>query len=316
MRSLQVIRPGPLALVQDGGRPRYGAVGVSRSGAFDRAAFIAGARLVGNDPTRHAAIEVTLGGLVVRAGGPLVVALTGAACPATADGHPIPWDEPVILADGVVLTLVTPAAGLRSYLSVSGGIAVEPVLGSRSSDLLSGIGPPRLTAGLILLIGDSPVPLVLPVPPSIPGSHATHEHPVPAKVGVVPADSSGRAHSTGTADVATLDLLPGPRIDWLADPASLATDWLVSPASNRVGVRLTGPELVRTAARAGVELPSEPLVRGAVQLPPSGQPVIFGPDHPTTGGYPVVAVLTEASGDRLAQCRPGRTVRLAWAPNR
>jgi allophanate hydrolase subunit 2 len=108
-------------------------------------------------------------------------------------------------------------------------------------------------------------------------------------------------------------LLPGPRTDWLADPDTLATTWTVSPDSNRVGVRLIGPVLARTGSRVAEELPSEPLVRGAVQLPPSGQPVVFGPDHPTTGGYPVVAVLTGAASDQLSQCRPGDQVLLRWA---
>lgn len=292
--SLEVIRTGPLALVQDAGRPGFAAVGVSPSGAFDRVAFAVGARLVGNDPAEHAAIEVTLGGLVVRANGGLVAALTGAVCPAMADGHQIPWGEPVGLADGVVLTLATPASGLRSYLSVAGGIAVAPVLGSRSSDLLSGLGPPRLTAGLVL-------------------PTATARPPLPAKVDILPENSPESVHSAGTAGVVVLELLPGPRTDWLADPASLAADWLVSADSNRIGVRLAGTAPRRAAGQVGAELDSEPLVRGAVQLPPSGQPVIFGPDHPTTGGYPVVAVLTDASSDRLAQCRPGQPVRLEWA---
>ena len=108
-------------------------------------------------------------------------------------------------------------------------------------------------------------------------------------------------------------LLPGPRTDWLSNPEAVAVTWTVSPDSNRAGVRLIGPILARTASRVGAELPSEPLVRGSVQLPPSGQPVIFGPDHPTIGGYPVVAVLTGASSDRLARCRPGDHVLLARA---
>jgi allophanate hydrolase subunit 2 len=121
-----------------------------------------------------------------------------------------------------------------------------------------------------------------------------------------------RERHEGPAGLTLLELLPGPRTDWLSDPATLATSWTVSPDSNRVGVRLNGPVLARAASHVGEELPSESLVRGAVQLPPSGQPVIFGPDHPTTGGYPVVAVLTEDASDRLAQCRPGDLVTLDW----
>ncbi|HEY3546895.1 MAG TPA: biotin-dependent carboxyltransferase family protein [Propionicimonas sp.] len=292
--SLEVVRPGPLSLVQDAGRPGLAAIGVSPSGAFDRTALARGATLVGNDPALHAALEVTLGGLSVRAVVPVTMALTGAECPATVDGRVVAWDRPLLLGAGEVLTLGLPRTGLRSYLSVGGGIDVPPVLGSRSTDLLSGLGPPRLTAGMVLPVGE-----MFPEPdegfPTVPGELASaaterHEGPPPRQ----------------------LDLLPGPRTDWLADPDALATTWTVSPDSNRVGVRLTGTVLERSPSHLGAELPSEPLVRGAVQLPPSGQPVIFGPDHPTTGGYPVVAVLTEESSDRLAQCRPGDPVILVW----
>jgi len=283
---IEILKPGPLALVEDAGRPELAAVGVSASGVFDRGAFAEGARLVGND-LGCAVIEVTLGGLVARVDRNHRVALTGAECAASVNGTAVAWGAVIDLAPGDELRLGLPSRGLRSYLSVAGGIDVPPVLGSRSTDLLSGLGPARLRAGDVLPVGDADRawdaggPPAEGRPPSAPGSPAV------------------------------LDLLPGPRTDWLSDPGMLAGQWQVSPDSNRVGVRLTGPALARTGED---ELPSEPLVRGAVQVPPSGQPVVFGPDHPTTGGYPVVAVLTEASIDRLAQCRPGDTVRLAWAP--
>jgi len=279
---IEILRPGPLALVEDAGRPGLAAVGVSESGVFDRGAFAAGARLVGND-IGCASIEITLGGLAARVDRDHRVALTGAECPASVNGTAVTWGVLIDLAAGDELRLGLPSRGLRSYLSVAGGIDVPPVLGSRSTDLLSGLGLARLRAGDVLPVGvvdPASGPTLGGWSPAAPGSPAV------------------------------LDLLPGPRTDWLSDPALLAGEWQVSPDSNRVGVRLTGPALARTGER---ELPSEPLVRGAVQVPPSGQPVVFGPDHPTTGGYPVVAVLTEASIDRLAQCRPGDTVRLAWA---
>ena len=287
--SLLVRRPGPLSLVEDAGRPGHGAIGVSPSGAADRRSFAAGARLVGNDPARHAAIETTLGGLVVEAVSELTVALTGAACPAAVDDRPVAWGQTFVLAAGQVLTLGTPRAGLRSYLSVAGGIDVPPVLGSRSTDVLSDLGPPRLTAGMLLPVGDG----------RWSGAPVPEPHGEPTGTPVLQILSG------------ILQILPGPRTDWLDDIEPLTTTWQVSPASNRVGIRLTGPKLVRNPARSG-ELPSEPLVRGAMQLPPSGRPVIFGPDHPTTGGYPVIAVLTEAASDRLAQCRPGDLITLEW----
>lgn len=283
---IEILRPGPLALVEDAGRPGLAAVGVSASGVFDRGAFAEGARLVGND-IGCASVEITLGGLAARVDRDHRVALTGAECPASVNGAAVSWGVPIDLAAGDELRLGLPSRGLRSYLSVAGGIDVPPVLGSRSTDLLSGLGPARLRAGD-----------VLPVGVVDPGRDASG----PTLGGWTPA---------APGSPAVLALLPGPRTDWLSDPALLAGEWQVSPDSNRVGVRLTGPALARTGER---ELPSEPLVRGAVQVPPSGQPVVFGPDHPTTGGYPVVAVLTEASIDRLAQCRPGDIVQLAWAP--
>ena len=309
--SLEVVRSGPLSLVQDAGRQGLAAIGVSPSGAFDRTAFARGATLVGNDPALHASIEVTLGGLSVQAVAPVTVALTGAECPVTVDGRLATWGRPFLLGAGELLILGLPRTGLRSYLSVAGGVDVPPVLGSRSTDLLSGLGPPRLTAGMVL-------PIV--IPPTVP-EELVSAAPFETRGVASPAAflRTGERHAGSPPTLPApddgspvLELLPGPRTDWLADADALATTWTVSPDSNRVGIRLTGTVLARSPSRVGAELPSEPLVRGAVQLPPSGQPVIFGPDHPTTGGYPVVAVLTEESSDRLAQCRPGDLVTLEW----
>jgi biotin-dependent carboxylase-like uncharacterized protein len=280
--SIEILRPGPLALVQDLGRTGHAAIGVSPSGAFDRTAHRAAAGLVGNDPG-SVGIEVTLGGLAIRSDTEVLVSLTGAECPATTSDGAAPWNAAFLLRGGDVLQLAVPATGLRSYLAVAGGLLVAPVLGSASTDLLSGLGPARLAAGDLLATGAPRYAHWAPAPP--------------------PVDLAAL----------TLDLLPGPRTDWLDDSAALDGTWTVSPDSNRVGVRLAGRALTRAGTRTDAELPSEPLVRGAIQLPPSGEPVAFGPDHPTTGGYPVVAVLTEASADLLAQCRPGTSVRLRWA---
>lgn len=281
MSALEILRPGPLALLQDAGRPGLAALGITGSGAFDRAAFRAGAALVGNDPAGgDAAIEITLGGLAVRAAGAVRVALTGTPAPAVIGALPAPYGRAFTLADGDELALGTPPRGVRSYLSVRGGLLAEPEFGSRSRDLLAQLGPPPLSAGDLLPVG--------PEPAWQPGAHETLPPDFPA----------------------VLDLLPGPRTDWLADPAALAGAWEVSPQSDRVGVRLLGRPLAWAPERAGAELPSEPVVRGAVQAPPSGLPVLFGPDHPTTGGYPVAGVI--AAADRLAQLRPGDRITLRW----
>jgi allophanate hydrolase subunit 2 len=172
---------------------------------------------------------------------------------------------------------------LRSYLAVRGGIAVRPVLGSRSTDVLSGIGPPVVRSGDRLPLGDR---------------HWGTPHPVRGP------DLSGPAR---------LHMTPGPQAHWLADGVQQSlgeAPWTVSPSSNRIGIRLTGPQL-GLSTRA--ELPSQGLVRGAVQLPPSGELVVFLADHPVTGGYPVIGVLTAESADRAAQLRPGQAVTLAVA---
>ena len=275
-----MLTPGPLTTVQDTGRPGWAGIGVTRSGAAD--AFSAGLanRLVGNAEAA-AVLEVTAGGLRVRAGRTLLVALTGAPATVDVDGRAAPWNAPFPLPEGAVLSLGVPAAGLRSYLAVRGGIDVPEVLGSRSTDTLSGLGPAALRAGDRLPVG-------------APGP----EQPV---VDVAPVAAPERA--------AVLRVLPGPRRDWLAPAAWTAlttAEWTVGTASDRVGLRLTGPALPR--AREG-ELASEGLVPGAVQVPPDGAPVLFLADHPVTGGYPVLAVVVTADLPRAAQARPGDVLR-------
>lgn len=284
-KALLVRATGPSALLQDGGRPGLADQGVPHSGAADRAAFRLGARLLGQDD-RYAAIEVTFGGLEVEALGRCTVALTGAEAPATVDGRPVGYRGPLQLSRGARLRLGTPAAGLRSYLSVRGGIEVPPVLGSRSTDTLSGLGPAPLRTGEVLPIGSPPR--------RYPG--------VDLAPGLPPA--AGPLQLTGCW---------GPRPEWLADRDGLAgIDWTVSAQSDRVGVRLDGPPLQRAAPFRDAELPSEGVVRGAVQLPAGGRPLLFLADHPVTGGYPVVAVLDDRSADRAAQARPGQPVRLRF----
>ncbi len=285
-QALTVLATGPLALLVDAGRPGYAAVGVSPSGAADRASYRLANRLVGNPPGA-AALEIMLGGLAVRAASHCLVALTGADCAPTVDGRPVTHAGPVYLQPGEVLRLSVPAAGLRCYLATAGGFEVPLVLGSASTDTLSGVGPPRVRPGDRLSVG--------PARSRFPG-----------------VDSAPQS-SHADAEV-TLAVLPGPRADWIADPSALTRQtWHVSERSDRVGVRLLGEPLARHPDTPGRELPSEPMVRGSIQVPPDGQPVIFGADHPVTGGYPVIGVLTEAASDLLAQARPGDRVGFRWA---
>jgi len=280
--ELEVLATGPQALVQDLGRPGLAAVGVGRSGAADRRSFMLGARLLGQH-TGLAALEVTYGGLSLRARGSVTVVLTGAVAPASIDGTPAPHAAPFLLRDQQVLRLAAPGSGLRTYLSVRGGVDVPPVLGSRATDTLSGIGPNPLRAGDVLPVGQptgEPSVDVAPVAPP-------------------------------TSGVLELRAALGPRADWFTDPQALAHQtWTVSSRSDRVGLRLEGAVLERHPDRVGDELPSEGVVRGSVQVPAGGQPVLFLADHPVTGGYPVAAVVLDADVDLAAQAVPGQQLRL------
>jgi biotin-dependent carboxylase-like uncharacterized protein len=278
---IEILRPGPLATVQDLGRPGHAHLGVPRSGAADERALRLANRLIGN-PEGAAAIEFTLGGGAVRFERSAWIAVTGAPLPLRINDRAFGTNAPCHVPKSAVLELGIPIEGLRSYLAVRGGLAVEPTLGSRSTDLLSGIGPAPLSPGDRLPTG--PTTGLDEIQVDVAPSRPLPETPV-------------------------LRILPGPRDDWFT-PESLATltaqPYEVTSESNRVGVRLNGPTLTR--AREG-ELSSEGMVTGALQVPPNGLPILFLTDHPTTGGYPVVAVVATRDVPAAAQLRPGQHIR-------
>jgi biotin-dependent carboxylase-like uncharacterized protein len=283
---IEVLAVGLLATVQDGGRPGLAHLGVPPSGAADRPAHALANRLVGNRPDAPA-IEATLGGVALRLldGPTRFVAVAGAPAPLRIGGRPAPILAPAALRTGATLELGVPSRGLRTYLAIGGGLAVEPVLGSTSTDALSGLGPAPLAAGTRLDLGwapQTPAPLDAAPPPFVSGA---------------------------------LSVIPGPRDDHLTGDGwatLLGSAWAVRADSDRVGVRLEGPRLEVTPD----PIDPEGLVTGAVQVPPSGQPVVFLPDHPVTGGYPVVGVLTAASVAALAQARPGDLLRFSTTSRR
>ena len=285
MTSLEILRTGPFAVVEDLGRPGLAHLGVSRSGAADRRAHKLANRLVAN-PDDRATVEVTFGGFCARVrGGDVDIAVTGADTDPTVNGIEFGTNSIHHVRDGQVISLGAPRAGLRTYLAVRGGICVEPVLGSRSYDVMSAIGPAPLRSGDMLPVGE-------------------HSDDYPELDQAPVAAISKR--------LVELLVVPGPRDDWLVDPDALVhTVWMASNHSDRVGMRLEGrPLQYRWPDR---QLPSEGTIRGAIQVPPNGLPVILGPDHPVTGSYPVVAVLTDDDIDKAAQVRPGQYVRLHWA---
>ena len=280
--ALLVRSPGLQTLFQDLGRHGQAGQGVSASGAMDQGACKAANRLVGNAITTSC-LETVNGGLQLCSQGDTVVAVTGASGPVTittASGlqWKVPRYAPVALADGDVIAIGEPTAGTRSYVAVRGGFAVQPVLGSCSTDTLARVGPAAPAAGD-----------VLGVRPVLHGSIVGMQEEPPADL-------------PGIEDDITLDVVLGPRTDWFtADAVELLRTqrWQVTPQSNRVGIRLAGHTPLARAV-AG-ELPSEGTPTGALQVPPSGQPVLFLADHPLTGGYPVIAVVAPYHLDRAGQ---------------
>ena len=284
MNEVTVVRAGLLTTVQDRGRPGLAQLGVPPSGAFDQRALELGSRIVGNDPGA-AALEATLIGPALRFGGPALVALTGAETDATLSGRRLEHGRSIEVPAGGLLDLGRCRDGVRAYLSVRGGLTVEDTLGSRSHDQLTGLGPPPLRDGDVLPVGPEP-----------------DRRPDPS-ARVVPA----------AAGEAALAVLAGPRDDWFPPEALevlTSVAWRVGAASNRVGIRLEGPELPRLDRG---ELLSEGVVTGAIQVLPSGQPILLGPDHPTTGGYPVLAVVVTADLPLAGQLAPGASVQFRCA---
>ncbi|MGN6677399.1 MAG: 5-oxoprolinase/urea amidolyase family protein [Streptosporangiaceae bacterium] len=301
---LEVVRPGPLATVQDLGRHGYGAVGVPPAGAAD-ARSLAAANVLAANPPGAAGIELTLGRAEFRCTGGCTLAVTGAPVDVTLrarDGGQVsqqPFAAAFVVPDGGVISIGPPATGLRSYLGVSGGVTTRAELGSRSADLHSGLGGP-LQAGAILPIGQ-------PRP-----AHAGRQESkaVRTSIGAGPSPGTGPqpqrpARFPARGDLNSLRIMLGPRTDWFA-PDAVATlvrsSYTVGAASNRTGLRLDGEALARSSE---AELPSEGVVTGSLQVPHDGKPILLLTDHPTVGGYPVIAVVVSADVGVAAQLRPG-----------
>ncbi len=281
MKAIEVLRPGPLCTVQDRGRPGHASIGVGRSGAADLDSHDAANRLVGNT-VDAATLEATMGGVRVRMRGSVVVAVTGASGHITVNGIAGAMYNTLYLADGDELTVTTPVSGLRSYIAARGGFDVAQFLGSRSTDTMSGLGPPPLAEGDVLAIGDA-------------------QSEWPATELAPPPDRTGHVE---------VSVKLGPRQDWFTSEAHrilTSQVWTATSESNRVGVNLDGPTPLRRARND--ELPSEGMVPGALQVPPSGKPVLFLTDHPVTGGYPVIAVVRDNDLPTTGQLRPGDSIR-------
>lgn len=315
---LRVDSPGIQTLFQDAGRSGLTHWGVSPSGAADAAAAAEANRLVGN-PAGATVLEHLAGGLSLTALEDTVLALTGARVEATlspapdaggsegalvegSDSQPLaalPY-RPFALKAGQKLTLAPATEGLRVYVALRGGFAAPVLAQSSSRDTLAALGPEPLAAGDLLYSAQLPAPVVADPAPALPLPQAEGQTPI--------------------------RVLLGPRDDWFTPQALEAftsLTWEVTQASDRIGVRLApvqevqlaegaeqpGPVLARSISG---ELPSEGMVAGAIQVPPSGEPVVFLADHPVTGGYPVIATVHPADLRLLAQAPP--STRLRFCP--
>ena len=285
--TIGILAPGLLTTVQ--GAPRQGLrhLGVASGGPADPWA-LALANLLAGNPVGHAGLEITLAGPTLRFGWAARVAICGAAIEARANGVPVPGNRPVDLPSGTTLALGPCLDGARSYLAVAGGLEVEPVLGSASTDLRGGFGG---LDGRALRAGDQ-----LAV-----GGHAA---PPARRLQVAPwwIDANPLPYAHPPTEPCTIRLLPGAdAADGVSGPV-----WRADARSNRQGLRLQGPAL-QMADRG--ERISEPVAPGTVQLPPDGQPIVLTADAQTHGGYPRIGHVVRADIPLLAQMRPGARLR-------
>jgi antagonist of KipI len=285
--TIHVLRPGLLTTVQDLGRWGHQAAGVPVAGPMDTFSHRLANLLVGN-ANDAATLEITLLGPELEFDVPAVVAVCGAEFAVTCNGQPIATSASVPIPRGARMQFARRLAGARAYLAVGGGVRTEPLLGSRSTHLVSRMGG---LDGRALLAGDR-----LPIAVKPPGAESR-------RASGVPLPSKGRAR---------LRVLPGAQADWFAPQAATTmstVSFRISPRSNRMGFRLEGPPLPR---QRNDEPISEPLAFGAIQVPAAGEPILLMADRQTAGGYPKIASVIAADLPLAAQLAPGDFIEFSF----
>lgn len=279
--SLHVLRVAGLATLQDAGRTGVAHLAIPAAGAFDAPSHNLANRIVGNRQSA-ATIELLRPDFEAVAGADMVLSVTGAPADVRADGQAAAMNAPVRVPAGTSITIRHAGFGMRTYVAARGGWTAPPVLGSVSYDELARIGTPPLAAGTVVAVG---------------GDAAG---PVPVGTAAVPGIRLDTAVS--------IRVHKGPRWDFFPPTALADARYQVSSRINRVGVRLEGTALPWDASQ---RLASEGAALGSVQVPVDGVPLIFGPDHPTTAGYPVIAVVWPEDMATVAQLAPGTSVRFS-----
>ena len=287
-KQITVISPGPLTLIQDGGRFGFQQLGVSVSGAIDIEALNVGNRLVGNDPD-SSALEITLGDAEFEFVQSSVFALTGAETDARLDDVPLLRNVSYTAYPGarIFIGTIRPHQGLRSYLAIAGGVDSLIVLGSRSTHIDSetgGIEGRALNAGDVLKLGE-------PVGTSRSGRFAAYSG----------LDSF--------ADCLDIRVILGPQEDQFSEvgiQTFLESPYVVTQQSNRQGLRLSGPEI--ESSTGGYDIVSDAIVNGSIQVSGDRQPIILLADRQPTGGYPKIAAVVTVDIPALGQATPGTSI--------
>jgi biotin-dependent carboxylase-like uncharacterized protein len=274
-----------LTTVQDLGRWGFQAAGVPVAGPMDAYSHRLANRLVGNGDA-DAALEVTLIGPEFEASASLVCAVSGAEFRVTIDDAPVPLHTPFEIAAGARLRFGTRGAGARAAIAIRGGIAVEPVFGSRATSVVARLGP---FGGRALKTGDT-----LPIGPDPSPARLRAGEPLPIPFGG-----------------ARVRVMSGPHDSMFAPSAYgvlYGSRFIITPNSNRMGYRLEGPRLEH-AGTADILSDGTPI--GSIQVPASGQPIVLMADRQTTGGYPKIATVITADLPILGQLAPGDWVEFA-----
>lgn len=289
------MNPGLLATVQDEGRPGVGSLGIAPGGAADMTSHRAVNRVLGN-PSDAATIELTLTGGTFAFPCEARFALGGAPADARLERtdtarEAVAWWTVTSARAGEVLRIGHTREGVRTYLGVAGGVHTPVMMGARSTHVSAEFPIPALRAGATLPLD----------------AHA---------VCAAPAGACLPANLTAAIEQAifrsTLRVLVGPHAETLGRDGIdhlLRTEFTISSESSRAGLRLHSSSHPSDTQTAHGRMLTQPMAPGFVQVPSSGLAIILGREHPSTGGYPVVASVIAADMDAVAQLRPGRTVR-------
>ena len=281
--KMTILSPGPLTTVQDDGRYGYMNTGFSPGGAMDQKSMHLANLLVGNK-MNEGVLEMTAAGICAAFSCDCVIALTGADMTAQLNGDSIPLNESVPVKKGDELKLGMAKDGLRTYLAVAGGFDLSPVMGSLSTNLkckLGGFQGRKLQAGDELFLKKSV------------SSFEKRQISIPPV-------------SAGTLDI---HVMLGPQDDYFTDKGVadfFSTEYTVTAQSDRMGIRLDGKSV---ESRDGVDIISDGIVTGSVQIPAAGTPIIMMADRQTTGGYAKIATVIFSDLGLLAQAKPGTKIR-------